>query len=87
MVVVVEKLSHQKAIEGLEARVNCLLEEADELKGNVKWKEMETRSAMRKVNKSIKVIQKIQDYIGNPGDVVNKAKLFNNNLAKAEPRW
>ena len=37
---------------------------------------------MRKVNQLAKVIQKIQEYIGNPCDMVNKARLFDNNLAK-----
>ena len=40
---------------------------------------------MQKVNKALEVIQKIQKYIGNLDDVVNKAKLFDNNLAKIGP--
>ena len=35
---------------------------------------------MKKVNKSVKVIQKIQEYINNSSDIVNKAQLFNNHL-------
>ena len=34
------------------------------------------------MNKNFDVIRKIEEYIGHPGDIVNKAKLFKNNLAK-----
>ena len=37
---------------------------------------------MRKVNKSIEEIPKIQVHVGNLDDVVNKAMLFNSNLTK-----
>ena len=37
------------------------------------------------INESVKVIQKIQEYMGNSSDVVNKARLFDNNLTKIGP--
>ena len=35
---------------------------------------------LNKLNKSLVVIWKIEEYIGNEGNVVKKAKLFNNHL-------
>ena len=72
-------------IEGLEERGNCFLKEAKGLNGEVRQKEEEAQLAMKKVNKSIEVMWKIQEYIENLNDVINRARLLNINLFKVRP--
>ena len=40
-----------------------------------------SRYAVNKMNNSLDVIKKIANYIGHPSNVVNKARLFNSNMA------
>ena len=61
--------------------VKFLLIKCEKLQGKLKDQKRDIEIAMKKVNKFVEVIQKIKDYIGNLGDVINKAKLFNNHLA------
>ena len=79
-----KRLPQQKTIKGLKSKVKYLLAKTKELKGEAKEKEEEAQLSMWKANKSIEVIKKIQDYIGHPNDI-NKARLFDSNLAKASP--
>ena len=67
-------------LERLEARVNILLVEVEGLKSKVKQKDGDAQTAMKKVNESIEVIRKIQEYIAKLGDTVNKACLLDNHF-------
>ena len=59
----------------LKAKVNWLKEELDnEKKANI--------VAVNKLNDNLNVIQNIENYIQEPAIVLNKAKLFNEGLAK-----
>ena len=65
----------------LEARNNFLLIKANKLTNEPKEQKLEAEVSLNKLNESLVVISKIEEYIGNPGNVVNKAKLFDNYLA------
>ena len=80
MVEAIKKPFHQTTIEGLKARVNIFLAKVEGHKSKVKRKDGEAKSAIKKVNESVEVIWKIQKYIGNQGDVVNKSYVFDNHL-------
>ena len=45
-------------------------------------KDEEIRMARKTANQLIKALGTIREFIGNPGDVMNKVKLFNNKLRK-----
>ena len=77
----IEHLPSQKRMEELEAKVSFLQEKNK--KANEELKEEEVhRKAVDKLNLSLAFNQKLEAYVGNIGDVINKAQLFDANLAQ-----
>ena len=74
-------MPNHQTFKDLEARVNLLLGQKVKLEGKLKAQTANSHFALKKLNESSEVIWKIGAYIGHRGDVVNKTKLFNNNLA------
>ena len=58
----------------------ALWKEMDKLQNRIAAVEEEAKFAMAERNKSKKVAQKIHGYLGFPGDVLNKARLYDHGL-------
>ena len=65
-----------------EAKNAFLLEKSNKISGELKEKKEEHKKALDKLNLALAFNQKLETYVGNTEDVVNKAKLFDANLAK-----
>ena len=81
----VEAISHlpsQKRMEELEAKVSFLQEKSKKAAEELKEEKELHRKAVDKLNLSLAFNQKLEAYIGNTEDVVNKAQLFDANLAQ-----
>ena len=74
-----DKLLHQKMVADLQTKVDFLLKKSAWLEYKLN-EEKDFQYAVNNMNESLDVIQKIEDYIGHLGNVVNKAKLFDSNL-------
>ena len=72
----------QKRIEELEAKNAILQEKFKKVSEELKEEKEAHRKALDKLNLSLAFNQKLETYVGHTGDVVNKAKLFDANLAK-----
>ena len=59
---------------------NTLRKEVEELKDRIKAMEKEVKTARAERDKSKEVTQKVCRFLGNPGDVLNKARLYNHDL-------
>ena len=59
---------------------DALWKENRELKDRIKAVEKEAKAARAERDKSKKVAQKVYGFLGNPGDVLNKAQLFDHSL-------
>ena len=66
----------------LKAKNAFLLEKAIKTGAELKEEKEEHKKALDKLNAALAFNQKLETYVGNTGDVINKAKLFNANLAK-----
>ena len=66
----------------LEAKNAFLLENANKTGAELKEEKEEHKKALDKLNVALTFNQKLETYVGNTGDVINKAKLFDANLAK-----
>ena len=78
----------------LQARMDCLLKENraktdknntlraenKELKDRMKEAEKEVKAAWTERDKSKEIAQKVSKFLGSPGDVLNKARLFDHGL-------
>ena len=78
----VDDLPSQKKVDELEAKNAFLLEKSNKISAELKEEKEEHKKALDKLNLSLAFNQKLETYVGNTGDVVNKAKLFDANLAK-----
>ena len=78
----IEHLPSQKRMEELEAKVSFLQEKTKKAKEELKEEKEAHRRAVDKLNLSLAFNWKLEDYVGNTGDVVNKAQLFDANLAQ-----
>ena len=78
----VDDLPSQKKVDKLEAKNAFLLEKANKTGAELKEEKEEHKKALDKLNLSLAFNQKLETYVGHTGDVVNKAKLFDANLAK-----
>ena len=68
---------------GLRARADegdALREENKELKDRIKEVEREAKAARTERDKSKEVAQRVSKFLGSPGDVLNKARLFDHGL-------
>ena len=66
----------------LEAKNSFLLEKANKLRAELKERKKEHQEAIDKLNSALLFNQKLEEYVGNLSDVVNKARLFDENLVK-----
>ena len=78
----IDNLPSQKKVEELEAKNAFLQEKSKKISKELKEEKEAHRKAQDKLNLSLAFNQKLETYIGHTGDVINKAKLFNANLAK-----
>ena len=82
LVAAIEHLPSQKRMEELEAKVSFLQEKNKKANEEVKEEKEAHRKAVDKLNLSLAFNQKLEAYVGNARDVVNKAQLFDANLAQ-----
>ena len=78
----VDDLPSQKKVDKLEAKNAFLYEKANKTGAELKEEKEEHKKALDKLNLSLTFNQKLETYVGHTGDVVNKAKPFDANLAK-----
>ena len=78
----VDNLPLQKKVDELEAKNAFLLEKANKTGAELKEEKEEHKKALDKLNLVLAFNQKLETYVGNTEDVINKAKLFDANLAK-----
>ena len=74
-------LSHKK-VDELKAKNAFLLEKASKTSAELKEVKEDHKKALDKLNVALAFNQKLEAYVGHTGDIVNKAKLFDANLAK-----
>ena len=78
----IEHLPSQKRMEELEAKVSFLQEKNKKANEELKEEKEAHRKVVDKLNLSLAFNQKLEAYVGNAEDVVNKAQLFDANLAQ-----
>ena len=78
----IDQLPSQKRLEELEAKTTFLQEKSKKASEELKEEKEAHRKALDKLNLSLAFNQKLETYVGNSGDVVNKAQLFDANLAQ-----
>ena len=76
----IDHLPSQKRMEELEAKVSFLQEKTKKASEELKEEKEAHRRTVDKLNLSLAFNQKLEAYVGNTGDVVNKAQLFDANL-------
>ena len=59
---------------------NTLRKEVEDLKNQIRVAEKEVKTARAERDKTKEVAQKVQAFLGNPGNVLNKARLFDHSL-------
>ena len=79
---VVDDLPTQRKVDKLEAKTAFLLEKASKTSAELKEVKEDHKKALDKLNVALAFNQKLEAYVGHTGDVVNKARLFDTNLAK-----
>ena len=77
-----EQLPHEQTIIDLQTKGEELEREVNRLKGELKKEEKAKVVAVNKVNGNLDLVRKIKGYIKFPADVLNKARLFYESLAK-----
>ena len=78
----IDDLPSQKKVEELEAKNTFLHEKSKKISEELKEEKEAHKKALDKLNLSLAFNQKLETYVGHTRDVVNKAKLFDANLAK-----
>ena len=78
----IDHLLTLKRMDELEAKNSFLLGKANKLKDKLQEEKKEHQEAIGKLNSALLFNQKLEEYIGNPSDVINKARLFDENLVK-----
>ena len=78
----IDHLPSQKRLEELEAKTTFLQEKSKKASEELKEEKEAHWKALDKLNLSLAFNQKLETYVGNSGDVVNKAQLFDANLAQ-----
>ena len=81
LVEAVDSLPTQKKVDELEAKNDFLLEKANKLWAELK-ETKEDHKAIDKLNVAFTFNEKLEAYVDHISDVVNKARLFDANLAK-----
>ena len=78
----IEHLPSQKRMEELEAKVSFLQEKTKKASEELKEEKEAHLRAVDKLNLSLAFNRKLEDYVGNTRDVINKVQLFDANLAQ-----
>ena len=78
----INDLPSQKKVDELEAKNTFLHEKAKKVSDKLKEEKEAHRKALDKLNLSLAFNQKLETYVRHTRDVVNKAQLFDTNLAK-----
>ena len=78
----VDDLPKQRKVDELEAKNAFLLEKASKTGMELKEVKKDHKKALDKLNVALAFNQKLEAYVGHTRDVVNKARLFDANLAK-----
>ena len=78
----IDNLPSRKRMDELEAKNSFLLDKGNKLKVELKQERKDHLKAIDKLNSALLFNQKLEAYVGNTGEVVNKARLFDENLAK-----
>ena len=82
LVEAIDHLPSQKRMEELEAKISFLQEKSKKASEELKEEKEAHRKAVDKLNLSLAFNQKLETYVENTGDVVNKAQLFDANLVQ-----
>ena len=78
----IDNLPSQKKVDEFKAKNTFLHEKAKKVSDELKEEKEAHWKALDKLNLSLAFNQKLETYVGHTGDVVNKAQLFDANLAK-----
>ena len=78
----IDHLPSQKRLKELEAKTAFLQEKSKKASEELREEKEVHRKALDKLNLSLAFNQKLETYVGYTGDVVNKAQLFDANLAQ-----
>ena len=78
----INNLPTQKKVDELKAKTAFLLEKASKASTELKEVKEDHKKALDKLNVALTFNQKLETYVGHTGDVVNKARLFDANLAE-----
>ena len=78
----IDQLPSQKRLEELEAKTTFLQEKSKKASEELKKEKEAHRKALDKLNLFLAFNQKLETYVENNGDMVNKAQLFDANLAQ-----
>ena len=78
----IDNLPSQKRVEELEAKIAFLQEKSKKVSEELREEKEAHKKVLDKLNLSLAFNQKLETYVGHTGDVCNKAKLFDANLAK-----
>ena len=78
----IDHVPSQKRLEELEAKTAFLQEKSKKASEELREEKEAHRKALDKLNLSLAFNQKLETYVGHTGDVVNKAQLFDANLAQ-----
>ena len=78
----IDDLPSQKKLDELEAKSTFLHKNAKKVSNELKEEKEAHRKALDKLNLTLAFNQKLETYVGHTGDVVNKAQLFDANLAQ-----
>ena len=78
----IDHLPSPKRLEELEAKTTFLQEKSKKASEELKEEKEAHQKALDKLNLSLAFNQKLKTYVGNSGDVVNKAQFFDANLAQ-----
>ena len=78
----IDHLPSQKRLEELEAKTTFLQKKLKKVSEELREEKEAHRKALDKLNLSLAFNQNLETYVGNTGDVVNKAQLFDANLAQ-----
>ena len=78
----IDNLPSQKKVDKLEAKSTFLHEKSKKINDELKEEKEAHQKVLDKLNLSLAFNQKLETYVGHTRDVVNKAKLFDTNLAK-----
>ena len=80
--VAIDNLPTEKKVDELEAKNSFVLEKANKLRVDLKETRKDHHEVVDKLNSALQFNQKLEEYVGNSGDIVNKACLFDKNLMK-----